>query len=397
MSDQLAQLDALIVGGGISGLLTLEALHAKGCSAWLVEHRALGCGQTIWSQGIIHGGLKYALGGVAGAAARSVSGMPERWRSMLEGLAAPNLSGVALRADACAIWPWTSASSLAGLLAAKLALQTRPTRWAANERPPALAKIAGQVLRVAEPVLEPASLLRVLGSMHASRLLLGHVQGCRESERHVEVEVALGDHTIQIEAGHLVFLAGGGNAALRTMAGVDEVAMQTRGLRMVLARGSLPVLNGHCIRGTRPWLTITTAAHEADHRVWQIGGELAEWGATRSPADTIARAAAEVAQALPGVSMEGAQWSTYEAPRAEHVTAGGRRPDLPTVLEEGRVLTGWPTKLALAPLLADDIASRIAPRHPAAPVPPHVQRPGVATPPWMESCRWITAPSDAPA
>ncbi|MBT7352376.1 MAG: FAD-dependent oxidoreductase, partial [Phycisphaerae bacterium] len=93
-------LDAVIIGGGVAGLLTLDALHRRGCHAWLIERTALGAGQTIQSQGIVHGGLKYALGGAAHAAAKAVSEMPDRWRSMLSGEADPNLSAVAMRSEA---------------------------------------------------------------------------------------------------------------------------------------------------------------------------------------------------------------------------------------------------------------------------------------------------------
>ncbi len=397
MNTPPVQLDALVVGGGIAGLLALDALHAKGCRAWLVEHQALGCGQTIWSQGIIHGGLKYALGGVAGSAARSVSEMPQRWRRMLDGDGSPNLSAVAMRADACAIWTHRSASSLAGLLGAKLTLQTRPTKWSAADRPEALKGITGQVLRVAEPVLEPESLLAVLGTRHAPRLVQGSVSRIETRANHVDVQVSVAGEHVDVEARRLILLAGGGNANLRTLAGASGKSTQIRPLRMVLVRGPLPVLNGHCIRGAKPWLTITTVASDDSQRVWQVGGEVAERGATASEADTISLAAAQLSEALPEISFESTEWATYDAPRFEHATASGGRPDLPTVLDEGNLLTGWPTKLALAPLLSDDIAARISPTFTPLPAPAHWPRPTIATPPWMETCRWSNAPSDAPA
>ncbi len=316
---------------------------------------------------------------------------------MLGGDHEPNLSGVALRADACAIWTHRSASSLAGLLGAKLALQTRPTTWPQAERPDGLAGVRGQILRVAEPVLEPASLLAVLGSMHAPRLILGSVQRIAAQPDHVDVELSIANEGVHVSAGRLILLAGGGNTALRSMAGIRGDASQVRPLRMVLVRGDLPILNGHCIRGAKPWLTITTVAAEDSQRVWQVGGEVAEWGASASEDETLSLAAAQVAEALPGISFVSAQWATYDAPRSEHATADGGRPDLPTVLEDGSILTGWPTKLALAPLLSDDIATHVSPHFPAVAAPLHWPRPVVATPPWMEICRWSTAPSDAPA
>src|SRR5690606_1278294 len=65
----------------------------------LVERHALGAGQTIASQGIIHGGLKYTLGGAGGrgaSAAGAMADMPGRWRACLTGGGGgdPDLSGV---------------------------------------------------------------------------------------------------------------------------------------------------------------------------------------------------------------------------------------------------------------------------------------------------------------
>ena len=56
-------IDVLIAGGGIAGLWLLNLLTRRGYSALLLEADALGCGQTLASQGMIHGGIKYALAG----------------------------------------------------------------------------------------------------------------------------------------------------------------------------------------------------------------------------------------------------------------------------------------------------------------------------------------------
>lgn len=56
------KLDALIIGGGVAGLWLLNRLRNEGYQALLLEQEALGTGQSIASQGMIHGGIKYALG-----------------------------------------------------------------------------------------------------------------------------------------------------------------------------------------------------------------------------------------------------------------------------------------------------------------------------------------------
>ena len=61
-------------------------LAYRGYHAILLERQALGSGQTVQAQGIIHGGGKYALRGVRDfAAVRATSLMPERWRRSIAG------------------------------------------------------------------------------------------------------------------------------------------------------------------------------------------------------------------------------------------------------------------------------------------------------------------------
>lgn len=394
MANQSFHLDAVIVGGGIAGLLALDALHQRGCHAWLIERDSLGSGQTIQSQGIIHGGLKYALGGAANAAAKAVSEMPERWRSMFRGETTPNLSGVAMRSEACALWSTGSATSMIGLLGAKLAIRSGPAAWPTETLPEPLTHVRGRVLRVTEPVLEPESLLAVLAMLHADRIVRGETQSIRVKGATAMIDVQTSRGSMNITCGKLMLLAGRGNQQLRAMAGLPAGAMQERSLRMTLARGDLPVLNGHCVKGVKPWLTITTACDHTNGTVWQIGGEAAEWGATATSHDTINRAASAVAAALPNVSLKNIEWATYEAPRSERSSIDGGRPDTPGIVDDGPICAAWPTKLALAPILADKLAERAAPAHAPEPIPQAYERPPVATPPWREVTQWTNAHLD---
>ncbi|HCC44093.1 MAG TPA: FAD-binding oxidoreductase, partial [Gammaproteobacteria bacterium] len=55
----MQKIDIAILGGGIAGLWLLNLLVSRGYSVVLLEKEALGAGQTIASQGMIHGGVKY--------------------------------------------------------------------------------------------------------------------------------------------------------------------------------------------------------------------------------------------------------------------------------------------------------------------------------------------------
>ena len=66
-------LDTVIFGGGIAGLWTLNKLHNEGRQVILLESQAIGAGQTGMSQGIVHGGMKYALTGKLSEASQAIA------------------------------------------------------------------------------------------------------------------------------------------------------------------------------------------------------------------------------------------------------------------------------------------------------------------------------------
>ena len=119
-------LDCIIFGGGVAGLFTLDACLRKGLRAVCLESKSLGTGQTIDSQGIIHGGMKYAITGHGSKAASAIKEMPDVWRGCLAGEINPDLHKVVLRSDYCYVWRTDSLKSKLGWLAAKLALRTPP-------------------------------------------------------------------------------------------------------------------------------------------------------------------------------------------------------------------------------------------------------------------------------
>src|SRR5262245_24309151 len=96
--------DVLVFGGGSAGLWTLDLLSRQGVSAILLEAGELGQGQTVASQGIIHGGLKYTLQGLLTASAASISEMPGLWRDCLEGRREPHLTATRVRSPHCHLW-----------------------------------------------------------------------------------------------------------------------------------------------------------------------------------------------------------------------------------------------------------------------------------------------------
>lgn len=93
MGGQHLHTDIAIIGGGIAGLWCLNQLRGQGYSAILFEQEALGSHQTIGSQGMIHGGVKYALAGAWSGSSETISAMPAAWRQGLAGKGKVDLSG----------------------------------------------------------------------------------------------------------------------------------------------------------------------------------------------------------------------------------------------------------------------------------------------------------------
>ena len=139
-------IDALVIGGGIAGLWILSALRRAGRSAVLAEASELGNGQSTCAQGIIHGGLKYALGGKVGKDARGVSEMPSTWTSEIHGADDPMLAGATILSPSAWLWRTDSLKSRIGMLGARMALKTPADAVATERRPELLKETAGAVL-----------------------------------------------------------------------------------------------------------------------------------------------------------------------------------------------------------------------------------------------------------
>jgi glycerol-3-phosphate dehydrogenase len=390
-------LDCIIFGGGVAGLFALDASLSRGLSAVLLESKSLGAGQTIDSQGIIHGGLKYALTGGDASSALAIREMPIVWRRCLSGESLPDLSNVVMRSGFCYIWRTDSLRSKLGWLAAKFALRTKPKMVNEDELPESLQGMNSTVARLDEQVIEPRSLLEVFShklDTHLLQTVKGGVEVSRLDDgwlvqlRHPET-----GEPLDLVAKKIVLTAGRGNRELREGFGLDPKKTQERPLHMVMARGDLPIINGHCIDGSKTRVTITTTQDYTCRFVWQIGGQLAEHGVHQSPEELICHAVDELREVLPNVNISQAEFSTYKTTRAEQ-NKQGSRPDDISIIEENDVLTCWPTKLAFAPRLADEIVNRIGTTSNEDEIDLSIfatwPSPAVALPPWETDKPWST-------
>lgn len=384
---QALSTDVLIVGGGIAGLWLHARLRQLGYASLLLENASLGGGQSVKSQGIIHGGAKYALHGALTGASEAIADMPRRWREAIEGSGELDLRGVRVLSDAHYLWsPGTLAGNLTSFFASK-AVRGRVDQVKGEQLPPALQhpKFKGKVYRLAELVLDVPSLIARLAELAGNSLLSAtQIEPLREQETLVGLRV----DGREIRAQRIVLSAGGGNAELLKQLDIAQPTQQLRPLHMVLAKGpALKPLYAHCLGGgPKPRVTVTTHPAADGQWVWYLGGDLAEAdGVARDAAAQIKAAQKEMADLLPWVDQSATQWATLRVDRAEPAQSGLVRPDNAFLAEQGRLLVGWPTKLALAPDFADRVCAAlqrdaIQPgQHAPLPALPH---PAVATPVW---------------
>ncbi len=393
------QLDVVIFGGGGAGLWLLDELIRRTYSVLLLEAHQLGSGQTVASQGIIHGGLKYTLSGLLTPSASAIRDIPSVWRACLAGEREPNLTNTRLRGECCHLWQTTSLKSRLGMVGARAGLRVSPQALDEDERPEALQTCPGAVARLDEQVIDPVSFISDLAWRHRHHLMQIDAEDGLEFEKadadaisRVVLKNPNSGDGLSLAPRHVVLTAGGGNAELRKCIGLDDLVMQRRPLHMVMVRGELPCLNGHCVDGASTRVTITTAKDTSGQTVWQIGGRIAEDGVDMDPAQLVAFAATELRAVLPDIELGDLRWFTYRVDRVESAAAG-RRPEDVSIIQDGNVFTAWPTKLALVPKLAESIASLLG--EPGATEEDYLTgvepwpRPEVAVPPWETTQEWF--------
>lgn len=386
---QALSTDVLIVGGGIAGLWLNARLRRQGFATLLVDNARLGGGQSVKSQGIIHGGAKYALHGALTGASEAIADMPRRWREALAGSGELDLAGVRLLSDAHYLWsPGSLAGNITSFFASK-AVRGRVDQVKGEQLPPALQhpKFKGKVYRLAELVLDVPSLISRLSELAGDGLLAAErIEPLRESGELVGLII----DGREIRAQRVILSAGRGNAELLSALGLSQPAQQLRPLHMALVKGpTLKPLYAHCLGGgPKPRVTITTHPAADGQWVWYLGGDLAEAdGVARDEAAQIQAAKKELSELLPWVDLSAAQWATLRVDRAEPAQSGLVRPDNAFLHEQGKLLVGWPTKLALAPDFADRVLAALSRDGilPAQHAPlPALPRPSVAPAVWEE-------------
>lgn len=352
--------DIVIIGGGIAGLWTLARARAKGYNAILFEKNALGQGQTIASQGIIHGGSKYALAGSISRATSMISDMPDTWRKVISGDGDIHLHGIETLSDTQHLVPASGIDTqLLSFLGSKN--MSSHTEKIDSKHIPENYRSLGinrSIFRLNELVLNVETLLSAFQQQLGDYIY----QQAVYPQDIVPNDDAIYRHRIKIpdntiDCAYIVLAGGEGNAQFSD----DTVAMQKRPLHMVMMKGKkLPGIYAHFIgRSTKPVLTVTSHQHNNEY-VWYMGGDLAENGIELSESQQIDATRHLLGKLLPALTLDNnLVFATHRISRSEPAQTSLTRPDDAFVTVKNNIISGWPTKLALAPRFADKVLAEI--------------------------------------
>jgi len=367
--DNAKTVDIAIIGGGIAGLWTLARLIKAGYQAILLEEDTLGSMQTGASQGIIHGGTKYALTGKLTHSSQSIQQMPQRWKDCLDGCGEVDLSEAKKLSDFQYLWSTKNLSSkLAGFFASKV-MKSRMQLLPVDDfvAPFTNTGFSGELYRLDEPVLNIQSVIESIRKQFEQYIFQAQVIEINKSNGLYQLSTP--ENTRCLLAKNLVLTAGYGNKKLLSSLNFKQPEMQTRPLHMPMLKASsaiLPKIYAHCLGASAlPKMTITAhdmsdyAHNDKAQTVWYLGGEIAEKGVGRSIDNQVSEARKEIKKLMPWMDFSPCQWSAIAVDRAEPKMDDGSRPIEPAVFESENVITAWPVKLAMVPIMVDKIMDKL--------------------------------------
>lgn len=363
-------LDLAIIGGGIAGLWLANRAKNAGFSVALFESNALGSDQTLASQGMIHGGMKYTLAGALTGASEAIAEMPRHWRACLCGEGDVDLRHTRILSDHFFMWSGDDlGSKLTSFLASKIT-RGRVEPVHPDRRPPLLrhAGFTGSLYRLEDIVIDAPSLVANLAHNiegNCFQIDWSQAQLHKNAAGVVSLRIDAPEQPIDIHAQQFIFTAGKGNAELLRQLELESPAMQLRPLQQVMVKHNHPFdFYGHCLgRETTPRLTISSHRLPDGGHVWYLGGSLAEQGAGMAADELIELSKQELQTLIPWVNLDGADWATLPVERAEPLQPNFVRPDNAYIAPAAGVanlLVGWPTKLTLAPNLANQALGLLA-------------------------------------
>ena len=405
-TDKKIKVDFCIIGAGITGLWLLNHLKALDYSVILLEKETIGGTQTLGSQGIIHGGIKYSLQGSISSATEAISTMPQRWRNILAGTAGNDNLNLAdyplINCPAYYLWIRNYLPKISGFFASRK-LHSRLTLLdpdvtnnftnnadQVEHKVPGfltdrkiITKWQGRLYKLnGELVINVPLLIRVLAEKYRSCIfstkdmkmsLIKDKSTSKQGNRdnNADYHLCLQNHRFHyhINATQFITAAGAGTASILKQAGLaDNFPMQLRPLHMLMVRHPALASNVfmHIVGWSdKPLLTITSHRLTDDDYIWYLGGNLAEQGVTMEKQILIQRIKTLLTKYF-SIDWNTALWDSFEIQRAEPAQAESIRPDQAYYQQTANLSVCWPTKLTLVPSLTDQLTAKLKKFTPSA-------------------------------
>lgn len=379
--------DIVIFGAGVAGLWLANTLKRAGYNVIVIEKDKIGAGQTLASQGMIHGGQKYTLEGKVTNHALSAAKMPERWEACFGGYGEIDLTSVKILSDNQVMWPAGNILSDVAVFGAAKIVNAETTRAMDEDIPEALQHLRGKkspVYTLPEKVIDTRSLLQALSKNLHGRILKGSI-----TEILPDGQAAIDGEVLRAQL--IVFTAGAGNEDVFRLLNISSQHTQRRPLRQVMVRYLPEPLFGHGITtAPKPRVTITSHKEGNSGYVWYLGGNIAEESAGMDEAAAISFAQKEMAEIFPAIDWKTKEWATWLGDRAEPLDENGQLPAAPFLHQRGKILLAWPVKMTFAPALSDHLFNWLKDKNISPLIkdePPNLPTADMAGFPW-ESAIW---------
>lgn len=363
--------DIIIHGAGIAGLWIFHRLKNMGYDVLLLERDAIGAGQTLASQGIIHSGLKYAIAGQVNDLAKQISKMPDLWRAALKGEGEINLSsaGDSAQSSQFMMIPDGFMGGLTKVISKKIlgdgVREIPKDEWPEDVKN---AGFKGSLVHMDEPVLDITKIIRALADPYKDSIRRAP-SSCvpREngdlSSLNQQIPASAGNTDgVCLNAKLHIYTAAASNHDIAKAHGHDNnLTTQARPLLMGMMKPAPFHLNAHLVGASeKPVATITTHTDHNGDLVWYLGGAVAERAKDADPQTVIDAATKGLKTYLPNLDLSTMQWATLPIDRIEGKSGTkGWMPDTPTLHAVDNHLYCWPTKLTFAPLLFDKVLEHV--------------------------------------
>lgn len=378
MTNNQLHTDVAIVGGGIAGLMLQARLAKLGLSTLLLEQHTLGGEQTTKAQGIIHGGIKYALLGQITKAASSIADQPKLWSSYLTNTLLANdqqnhlnLSKTKILSTHHDLWNNGDLKNKLKQIVMQKAFSSHGEVLTHHDKNfPAVLnnkQFKGTVYKINETVIDVFSLLANLAELNADKIIKIDISSLQLNFDSINTANKINSlsftdqgKTLTVHAQQYIFTAGQNNQSILDLFPKNNLLpkMQLRPLHMVMAKfpNAGNRLYGHYTGdGILPELTITTHHTHDNQYVWYMGGKIAETGVNRNQAEQISQTKALIKNIFPWLDTTSWQWQSFIVNRAEPLQADGSRPDHAYFQNINNAIISWPVKMALAPMLCNKL------------------------------------------